>query len=331
MIKKIIECVPNFSEGRDSKKIGQIAAEIKKIKGVKLLDVESDKSHNRTVVTFVGEPQAVKRAAFSAIAKAAEIIDMVLHKGEHPRTGATDVCPFVPVKGATIKDCVKLARELGNDVGKKLGIPVYLYEEASQNPARKKLEDIRRGEYEGLAERLKLKEWKPDYGPAKFNSRSGATIIGAREFLIAFNVNLKSRNIDLAKKIAGIIRESGVVRKMRGQKIRMPGVFRFVKALGVDLRDQKLVQVSMNLTNYKITPMHLVFEIIKRIAGLTGAEIRSSEIVGIVPEEALLMAGKFYSPGTQSKKELIKIAIDEMLLGEFKRFIPEKKIIERMV
>ncbi len=331
-MRKIIECVPNFSEGRNPGTIKKITDEIKKVKRVKLLNVESDRDHNRTVVTFVGEPPAIKRAAFLAIKKAGELIDMSLHKGGHPRIGATDVCPFVPLGGATMGDCVKLARELAREVGQKLGIPVYLYEEAAQNPARKKLEDIRRGEYEVLAAKLKLKRWKPDYGPAKFNRKAGATVIGAREFLIAFNVNLKSRDADFAKAAAGIIRESGAIREIgRGQKIRIPGVFKFVKAIGVNLQGGGLVQISMNLTNYKIMPMHAVYETIKRIAELKKIKIHSSEIVGLVPQDALLMSGKFYSPKTKSAGELIGIAVRQMMLGGFKRFIPENKIIEQMI
>ncbi len=308
-MEKIVECVPNFSEGRDSEKMGKIAAEIEKVEGVKLLDVASDWDHNRTVVTFAGAPIAVKEAAFSAIAKAAELIDMSLHKGEHPRMGAVDVCPFVPIKGATMKDCVKLARELGRRVGQELGISVYLYEEAAQKLERKNLEDIRRGEYEFLAEKLKLEEWKPDYGPVEFNKKSGAIVVGAREFLIAFNVNLKSDNLDLAKNIARIIRHSGGISEIKkGEKIRIPGVFRTVKAIGVDMRDKGYVQVSINLTNYKIDPVYVVFETIKRIAELAGVEIRSSELIGLAPADALKDVPVEYLKlkGFDRKKQIIE-------------------------
>lgn len=310
--RKIIECVPNFSEGRDSEKIKKIAEEIKKIKGVKLLDISSDKNHNRTVITFAGEPLLVKRAAFSAIKKAGELIDMFLHKGKHPRIGATDVCPFIPVRGVTMADCVNIARELGREVGQRLDIPVYLYDEAAQNSDRKKLEDIRRGEYESLPTKLKLKKWKPDYGSAKFNSKSGATIIGAREFLIAFNVNLKSSNLDLAKNISRIIRHSGGTSKVKNkEKIRIPGVFQTVKAIDVDMRDKGYVQVSMNLTNYKIDPVHVVFEAIKRIAELAGVEIHSSEIIGLAPKEALkdILIGYLKLKRFDGKKQIIEEAL----------------------
>ncbi len=275
-MQKIVECVPNISEGRDKNKINAITSMIER-PGVKLLDVNSDSNHNRTVITFAGEPEAVKNAAFDLIKKTAGNIDMSKHKGEHPRIGAVDVCPFVPVSGVMMKDCVELAHRLGDDVG-KVGLPGYFYAEAAKKPERKKLSQIREDEYEGLAGKIKTEEWKPDFGPQEFNPKFGAMVIGARDFLVAFNVNLKSDNLDLAKNIARIIRGSGGIIK---------GVFPSVQAIDVDARDKGYVQVSMNLTNYKEAPIMVVFETIKRIASLAGVEIHSSEIVGLVPAESL--------------------------------------------
>ncbi len=313
-MRKIIECVPNISEGRNPGKIKKITDEIKKVKRVKLLDVESDRDHNRTVVTFIGEPSAIKKAAFSAIKKAGELIDMSKHHGEHPRMGAVDVCPFIPVKGVTMEDCIKLARELGKKVGQELDIPVYLYEEAARKPERKNLENIRRGEYEALPEKLKLEEWKPDFGPAAFNPKFGAVVIGAREFLIAFNVNLKSDNLDLAKNIVRIIRHSGGLSEIKeGEKIRIPGVFKTVKAIDVDARNKGYVQISMNLTDYKIDPLYIVFETIKRVAELCNVEIFNSEIIGLAPADAMKNVSIEYLKlqGFNGKKQII-----EEILGE---------------
>lgn len=340
-MEKIVECVPNFSEGRDKRKIRQIASEIKKIKGVKLLDVDSDKDYNRTVITFAGEPQAVKRAAFSAISKAQELIDMSLHKGGHPRIGACDVCPFIPVFNITIEECVLLAKELGAEVADKLGTPVYLYEQAASQPERKNLASIRAGEYEGLEEKLKDPSWKPDFGPVVFNKKSGATVIGAREFLIAFNVNLKAESKRSADLIARTIRESGyVLISGAGKKARIPGTLKTVKAIGIFLEEYGIFQVSMNLTNYKVTPPHEVFEMIKRLSpGL--AEVAGSEIVGLVPKEAILMAGRFYSsleastkedsPAEKSERKLIASAVKNLGLNSLKKFNPKKKIIEYLI
>lgn len=347
-MKKIIECVPNFSEGRDREKIREVTNEIEKVEGVKLLDVALDPDHNRTVVTFAGEPRAVKEAAFRTIAKAAQVIDMREHTGEHPRLGATDVCPFVPVGNTTMEECVRLARELGKEVAEKLNIPVYLYEEAATKPERKNLATIRRGEYEGLPEKLKDPAWRPDFGPARFNPKSGATVIGAREFLVAFNVNLTTQNLALAKAISRVIRESGQVIKLEdGTKTRIPGALKFVKAIGVALGD--CVQVSANLTNYKITPVHVVYEAIKRIAEIAGVEVIGSEIIGLVPREALIMVGRAYLPGETShsrhstelsrsldsglsaEEKLIQAAIDNLGLNKIGKFVPEEKIIECMI
>jgi glutamate formiminotransferase len=331
-VRKIVECVPNFSEGSDTVKIQQIAAEVEKVPGTRLLDVDSNADHNRTVLTFVGAPQPVKRAAYNAIARAAEVIDMAEHHGQHPRLGACDVCPFVPVQNVTMADCVALAGELAREVGEKLGIPVFLYEEAARFPERKDLASIRAGQYEGLEAKLKDPRWKPDYGPAVFNQKSGATVIGAREFLIAYNVYLGASDKEIAHKIAGIIRESGSVATADdGRRISVPGFFRSVKAIGIPLEEPQITQVSMNLTNYRITPMHLVFEKMKQLGQLAGASVLYSEIVGLVPKEAMLDAGRFYRPRTTSEKELVEAAVRNLRLDSPQGFNPRKKIIEYLI
>ncbi|ABY95472.1 MULTISPECIES: glutamate formimidoyltransferase [Thermoanaerobacter] len=278
---QIIECVPNFSEGRDQEKIAQLVKEVVSTEGVKLLDYSSDKDHNRTVITFCGDAKGVKEAAFKLIKKASEIIDMRYHKGEHPRIGATDVVPFIPVKNATMEECIQIAREVGEKVGRELSIPVYLYEEAATTPERKNLENIRRGEYEGFFEKIKQPEWKPDFGPQEMNPKSGATVIGARNFLIAYNVNLATDNIDIANKIAKAIRFSN-------------GGYRYVKAMGVELKERGIVQVSMNLTDFNKTPIYRVFETIKAEASRYGVNVIGSEIIGLVPAKALFDVADYY-------------------------------------
>ncbi|MFP3898544.1 MAG: glutamate formimidoyltransferase [Dehalococcoidia bacterium] len=331
-MNKIVECVPNFSEGRDIARIEQITDELRKVPGIKLLDVATDADHNRTVLTFVGPPEPVRQAAYDAIARAVSIIDMSGHKGQHPRLGACDVCPFIPIQGATMVECVALANDLAREVAQKLHIPVYLYEEAARVPERKNLATIRAGEYEGLAQKLQDPRWQPDYGPTVFNPRSGATVIGAREFLIAYNVYLSAADTDIAHRIAGIIRESGRTRVAEGgSKIRIPGVFQSVKAVGVALEKPTTAQVSMNLTNYKVTPMHIVFEAIKDLAALAGARVLSSEIVGLIPREAILDAGRFYQPAEQSRQKLIEAAVKNLALDASRRFDPRKKIIEYLI
>ena len=280
-MNQIIECVPNVSEGRDQEKISELVKEVVSTEGVKLLDYSSDKDHNRTVITFVGDKEGVKEAAFKLIKKASEIIDMRYHKGEHPRIGAVDVVPFVPVKNVTMEECVQIARELGERVGKELNIPVYLYEEAATTPERKNLENIRRGEYEGFFEKIKKPEWKPDFGPSEMNPKSGATVIGARNFLIAFNVNLGTNDIEIANKIAKAVRFSS-------------GGYRYVKAMGVELKERGIVQVSMNLTDFNKTPIYRVFETIKAEASRYGVNVIGSEIIGLVPSKALLDVADYY-------------------------------------
>lgn len=278
---KIIECVPNFSEGRDQKKIAELVGEVVSTEGVKLLDYSSDKDHNRTVITFVGDAEGVKEAAFKLIKKASEIIDMRYHKGEHPRMGATDVVPFIPVKETTIEECIEIANELAKKAGEELNIPIYLYEEAATNPDRKNLENIRRGEYEGFFNKIKNPEWKPDFGPQEMNPKSGVTAIGARNFLVAYNVNLDTDNIEIANKISKAIRFSN-------------GGYRFVKAMGVELKERGIVQVSMNLTNFNKTPIYRVFETIKAEASRYGVNVLGSEIIGLIPAKALYDVADYY-------------------------------------
>ena len=301
---KLVECVPNFSEGRDMAKIDQITGEISSTEGVTLLDVDPGKDTNRTVVTFVGTPEGAVEAAFKAIAKAAEVLDMSMHTGAHARMGATDVCPFVPLTGMTMEDCAELARMLGRRVGEELGIPVYLYEEAAAKPERCNLANVRAGEYEGLSEKLKDPEWKPDFGPTTFNPKAGATVIGAREFLIAYNVNLNTRERAAAREIAFTIREKGrlkrdndgkVVRDKDGKALRVPGTFKACKAVGWYMEDFGRVQISINLVNYKITPPHLVFDECCNLAEKLGFRVTGSELVGLIPLEAMLRA--IFMPG----------------------------------
>jgi len=339
---KLVECVPNFSEGRDKNKIQAITREIETIAGVKLLDVDPGDSTNRTVVTFIGTPEAALDAAFMAIKKAAEVIDMRTHKGAHSRIGATDVCPFVPVSGVTMADCVTMAHDLGRRVAGELDIPVYFYEEAALKPERRNLAHIRAGEYEGLPEKLKDPAWIPDCGGAVFNARSGATVIGAREFLIAYNINLNTRDRKLAGEIALNIRESGrtqrdpegnIVRDASGNAAKVPGRFPHVKAVGWYIEDYGIAQISINFTNYRITPIQRVFDEVGREAEKLGLRVTGSELVGLIPKEALLAAGRHYlekqgkSPGVP-EEELIRIAALSLGLSDVAPFDPNKKIIE---
>ena len=270
---KILECVPNISEGRDEKKIASIAEEVKKQKGVRLLDVSSDKDHHRTVFTFIGDPGAVKDAALSFTLKALNLIDMRTHQGAHPRLGAVDVVPFIPIQGVEMEEAVQMAKEFGKELGKR-GVPVFFYEEAATSPERRALPSIRKGEYEGLKEKLSDPLWKPDEGPESFNPKSGATVVGARFPLIAYNVNLRSGDVSLAKEIAKKVRYKD-------------GGFPCVRAMGVDLKEKGMVQVSMNLTNYLVTNIPTVYEFIKAEALKRGVEIGESEIIGLVPLAAL--------------------------------------------
>lgn len=332
---QLVECVPNFSEGRDTSVINAIAESIRRVKGVKLLSVEPDKDYNRTVVTFVGEPAAVKEAAFQSTKTAAEHIDMQQHSGEHPRIGATDVVPFVPVSGITMAECVQLANEYGKRVANDLGIPIFLYEEAARTPERKNLATIRKGEYEGLAEKLKDPAWQPDYGLPVFSPRSGVTITGARVFLIAYNVNLKTNNKDIAHVIALAIRESGkTIKDEKGTSIKIPGTLKSVKAMGVFVERHNIAQVSINLVNFNITPPHVAFEEVKKEAEKLGTTATGSEIVGLIPKQALLMAGRYYTAASEkdgTEQRFIERAIHALGLSQLETFDPQNKIIEFMI
>lgn len=341
----LVECVPNFSEGRDQRILEAIADAIRSVEGVELLDIDPGQATNRTVMTFVGEPEPALEAAFQAIARALASIDMRRHRGAHPRIGATDVCPFVPVSGVTMQHCVDLARRLAERVGGELGIPVYLYGEAAQAPERRNLAEIRKGEYEGLADRLRDPDWKPDFGPAEFNPISGATVIGAREFLIAYNVNLNTRSQKLANEIALTIREQGrsqrdelgnLVRDKNGKPLTVPGTLRACKAVGWYIEEYRRAQVSINLVDCKETSLHTAFDEVCRQAERLGLRVTGSEIVGLVPLEPMLAAGRYYlakqrrSTGVP-EAELVEAAVQSLGLSELQRFEPEKKIIEYRV
>jgi glutamate formiminotransferase/formiminotetrahydrofolate cyclodeaminase len=392
-VKKVIECVPNFSEGRDPTVIRQITDAIESVQGIRLLDVDPGESTNRTVVTFVGEPEPVKEAAFRAVQKAAELIDMSKHQGEHARFGATDVCPFVPVAGATMEECAEIAREVGQRIGEELGIPVYLYEHAAGRPERKNLADVRSGEFEGLQAKLAKPEWKPDFGPAAFNEKSGATAVGAREFLIAYNINLNTTDRRYANEIAYEIRERGRWKRagnvepfyykgdvvyfeegkypdgnsdfvagsfedlaeyykekygsdlreryqaigldpdmLIGSPVYKDGMFTHLKGIGWVVDDYHCAQISLNLTNYKITPPQNVLEAARELAVKRGIVITGSEVVGVVPFEAMQQAGRFYlrrmqkSTGIPSR-DIVTTAVQAMGLSDVAEFDIDKKVI----
>jgi glutamate formiminotransferase/formiminotetrahydrofolate cyclodeaminase len=341
-MQRIVECVPNFSEGRDRKKIEAITSVIAGTPGVALLDVDPGADTNRTVVTMVGAPDDVLEAAFRAIAEAARVLDMRTHKGAHARMGATDVCPFVPVRGVTMDDCAELARRLGRRVGDELGIPVYLYEHAARKPAWRNLANVRAGEYEGLAGRAGKPEWKPDFGPDEFHAKAGATAIGAREFLIAYNVNLNTRSKPLAHDIALDIREKGrrkrdadgtAVRDENGEFVMLPGRFQECKAVGWYIPEYGAAQISINLTNYHVTPMHDVYDEVERLAIERGMRVTGSEIVGLVPLEALRRAGIHYlkRQGVTAgvpERELVHAAMRSLGLADLTPFDPAEKVIE---
>lgn len=339
---KLMECVPNFSEGRDLGILDAIAAAIKSVKNVALLDVDPGADTNRTVFTMAGEPEAVVEAAFQAIKKAAELIDMTKHKGEHPRMGATDVCPFIPISGMTMDECVEYAKKLGKRVGEELGIPVYLYENAASKPEWRNLANVRSGEYEALAKKAKDPAWKPDFGPHSFNAKSGATAISAREFLIAYNINLNTRDQKKAHDIALSIRESGrsardengkLIRDEAGKIVKTPGIFSHCKAVGWYIDGYNRAQISINLTNYKITPPHAVLDKVREMAHEMGLEVTGSELVGLIPKAAILEAGKYYldkmneSTGIPERM-IMETAIQSMGLAELSPFDLDKKVIE---
>ncbi|HLD99463.1 MAG TPA: glutamate formimidoyltransferase [Bdellovibrionota bacterium] len=390
---KIVECVPNFSEGRDAAKIKQITDAIESVAGIRLLSVEMGADTNRTVVTFIGSPEVIGEAAFQGISKAAQVLDMSKHKGAHPRIGATDVCPFVPVEGVTIRDCAEIAQRVGERVGRELQIPVYLYEEAATRPERRNLANVRRGEYEGLERKLRDPEWKPDFGPSRFNAKSGATVIGAREFLIAYNITLNSNDKQLATEIAFELREKGRVartgntapfyfkgkklsygegsfpcgscgfigkaydetrshceathgydldRLLRdnelepprvvGKNVYKPGIFSDCKAIGWYVDEFKRAQISINLTNYRVTPPHLVAEEVRRLAHERGLVVTGSEVVGLIPYQALLDAGKYYlkkqgKPIGVPAGDILRTAVFSLGLNDVAPFDVTTKVI----
>ncbi len=344
-MQKLIECVPNFSEGRDQNVIRQITDMIESVDGVSLLDVDPGASTNRTVVTFVGGPDAAVEAAFRAIKKASELIDMHKHKGAHPRMGATDVCPFIPVSNVSWDEAIACANRLGQRVGDELKIPVYLYEKAAKNEARSNLSIIRAGEYEGFFEKIRQPEWKPDFGPEIFSEKSGATVIGVRDFLVAYNVNLNTKSVRRANSVAFDVREQGRVQTEDGtpwgkplldansEPIRIPGMLTHVKAIGWFVKEYGIAQVSMNLTNIEETPLHAAFDACCESAARRGLRVTGSEIVGMVPKKSLVDAGRYFlrkqkwSEGV-ADEELIDIAIRSMGLSELKPFYPKEKVIE---
>ena len=343
--KQLVECVPNFSEGRDLNIIKQITDEIEKVDGVRLLDVDPGKATNRTVVTFVGHPKAVIEAAFQAIKKASELIDMSKHSGEHPRMGATDVCPLIPISGITMEETAAYAHELGKRVGESLQIPVFMYEAAATSPDRQNLAIIRAGEYEGMAAKLKDPKWHPDYGTNIFNERAGATVIGARDFLVAYNVNLNTTSVRRANSVAFDVRENGRIKTdangknvldASGEPIRIPGACKSVKAIGWYIEEYGIAQISMNLTNINVTPLHIAFDACCQSAQGRGLRVTGSELVGLVPKSVLIDAGKHFLKQQKrsvgiSEKELIHIAVRTLGLDELSPFDPSKKVIEYLL
>ena len=342
-MKKIVECVPNFSEGKEKAIINAISAAIETVDAVKLLNVDPGEDFNRTVYTFVGEPEPVLEAALKAAKVGISLIDMSKHKGEHARMGALDVCPFIPIKGVTDDDCVKLSKKFGEQMAKELGVPVFLYAKSAAKPERVRLPDVRKGEYEALEEKFKDPSFKPDFGKPEFIPKSGATATGCRDILLAYNINLSTNDKSIASKISGKIRTSGVIKKDKdGNKIigpdgkseRIPGRFKGVQAGGM-MYDENMAQVSMNLLNYREVNLHNAFEAVQEEAKKLGAKATGSEIVGLVPKESLILAGKFYSKKDGLKitdeEELVALAIDKLGLSELYPFKPEEKVIEYMV
>ena len=350
---KLIECVPNFSEGKDLAKVKAITDAIESVDGITLLDIDPGADTNRTVVTFVGNPDAVGEAAYLGIKTAAEVIDMSKHKGAHPRMGATDVCPFIPISNVSNEECIDLSKEIGQRVGKELSIPVYLYEHSAQTPERKSLPDIREGEYEGLAEKLKGIKWKPDFGPAKFNTAAGATVMGMRDFLIAYNINLNTKDHRLATDIAFELRESGrskrkpdpdspnlldgeIIRNSDGSPVKVPGMFKEVKCVGWYIDTFKRAQISINFNNYKVSSIHDVYDAACKLADERGIRVTGSELVGLIPLEAILMAGRHYLAKQRRtvgvpEEDIIQAAVQSLGLNDVTPFIAEEKIIEYAV
>ena len=352
-MQKLIECVPNFSEGTDKNKIDNIVNKINSVDGITILDIDSGKDTNRTVVTFVGKPDSVIDAAFEGIKEASRLIDMSSHTGTHPRIGATDVCPLIPIKGITMDECVKYSYQLAERVGTQLKIPVYLYENSAKNTDRKNLAVIRDGEYEGLKKKLNDKQWKPDFGPAVFNAFSGATVIGCREFLIAYNINLNTKDKRLATDIAFEIRELGrskriknpksstlldgeIVRNKDGSPVKVPGMFKDVKAIGWYVSEYNRAQISINFINYKVSSIHDVFDTVCKLAEERGIRVTGSELVGLIPMDAILLAGKHYLAKQNRtigvpEKDIIECAVHSLGLDDVSEFDPNEKIIENSI
>ena len=341
---RLIECVPNFSEGNDMNIIRHITDAIESVEGIKLLNVDPGKATNRTVVTFVGAPEAVVEAAFLGIKKAGELSDMSKHKGEHPRMGATDVCPFIPISGISMEETVAYSKQLAKKVGEELGISVFLYEYSASDPCWKNLANIRAGEYEKMASKLSGNDFIPDFGPRTLNAKSGVTAIGARDFLIAYNVNLNTTSERRANSVAFDVREAGRIKTengknvldANGEAVRIPGIFKGVKGIGWYIAEYGVAQVSMNITNMQVAPLHEVFEACSKSADKRGMRVTGSELVGLVPLQVMIDAGKFFlrkqerSVGV-AESELIKIAIKSMGLDELAPFDPKKRIIEYML
>ena len=352
-MQQLIECVPNFSEGNDQNKINNIVNKINSVEGITILDIDSGKDTNRTVVTFVGKPDSVIDAAFEGIKEASQLIDMSSHAGTHPRIGATDVCPLIPIKGISMDECVKYSHQLAERVGTQLKIPVYLYENSAKNPDRKNLAVIRDGEYEGLKKKLNDKQWKPDFGPAEFNAFSGATVIGCREFLIAYNINLNTKDKRLATDIAFEIREQGrskriknpessnlldgeIVRNNDGSPVKVPGMFKDIKAIGWYVSEYNRAQISINFINYKVSSIHDVFDTVCKLAEERGVRVTGSELVGLIPMDAVLLAGKHYLTKQNrtmgvSEKDIIECAVQSLGLDDVSKFDPNEKIIENSI
>ena len=352
-MQQLIECVPNFSEGSDQNKINNIVNKINSVDGITILDIDSGKDTNRTVVTFVGKPDSVIDAAFEGIKEASQLIDMSSHTGTHPRIGATDVCPLIPIKGISMDECVKYSHQLAERVGTQLKIPVYLYENSAKNPDRKNLAVIRDGEYEGLKKKLNDKQWKPDFGPAEFNAFSGATVIGCREFLIAYNINLNTKDKRLATDIAFEIREQGrskriknpessnlldgeIVRNNDRSPVKVPGMFKDIKAIGWYVSEYNRAQISINFINYKVSSIHDVFDTVCKLAEERGVRVTGSELVGLIPMDAVLLAGKHYLTKQNrtmgvSEKDIIECAVQSLGLDDVSKFDPNEKIIENSI
>ncbi len=337
---KIIECVPNFSEGRNDATFQKMKDSLNKISNCKLLSLEPDADYNRVVVTIAGDENGIIDGAIALSKTAANEIDMRNHKGEHPRMGAIDVVPFVPVKNVTMDECIKISESYAERISKELNVPVYLYENAARKPDRQNLSTIRKGEYEGLQEKLKDPNWQPDFGTNEFNAKLGSIVTGARLFLIAYNVNIKSDDVKYAKEIGEILRESGRAKrdangsiiKVDGQTVKEPGRLKQVKGMGVLLEKYNITQVSMNLTNYNVTPVHVAFEEVKKEAQRLGIEVTGSEVVGLIPLEAMLQAGKFYAQNNNlNESELVDLAIEKLGLSDLHPFKKEEKIIDYMV